>query len=131
MYLLDTNTLIYFFTAQGKVALHLAQQHASTIKLPAIAVFELTYGNARSNRPDVQRAQMETVLNVYEVLAFDLACARIAGPLRASLEAIGTPIGQCDLFIASTALANDMTVVTRNVREFARVPGLRVEDWYG
>lgn len=130
MYLLDTNTLIYFFTSRGQVATRLAQQRANAVKLPAVVVFELTYGNARSHRPEVQRVQMEEVLGVYEVLAFDLACARLAGPLRASLEAAGTPIGHCDLFIASTALAHNLTVVTRNVREFSRVPGLLVEDWF-
>ena len=130
MYLLDTNTLIYFFTDRGQVAARLAEHRADTIKLPAIGVFELTYGNARSNRPDVQRAQMETALSVYEVMSFDLACARIAGPLRAELEAAGTTIGQCDLLIASIALVHSLTVVTRNVREFSRVPGLQVENWY-
>lgn len=130
MYLLDTNTLIYFFTDRGQVAHRLAQHRADAIKLPALAVFELEYGNARSRRPALQRAQLDTVLSVYEVLGFDLGSARIAGPLRATLESAGTPIGHYDLLIASIALTRDLAVVTRNLREFSRVPGLRVENWY-
>jgi tRNA(fMet)-specific endonuclease VapC len=67
---------------------------------------------------------------VYEVLPLDYASAKAAGKLRHTLEAAGTPIGLVDQLIAGIALANDLTVVTRNTREFARVPGLRVENWY-
>lgn len=130
MYLLDTNTLIYFFTGHEAIARRLAQNHASRIKIPAVAVFELEYGRARSSRPQKQKAQLDAVLAVYELLPLDLAAAERTGRLRANLESLGRPIGVCDQLIAGIALAHQLTVVTRNTREFSRVPGLQVENWY-
>ena len=63
------------------------------------------------------------------VLAFDEEAARSYAELRQFLEARGIPIGIADTQIAATALANDLTVVTGNVRHFSRVPGLRLENW--
>jgi tRNA(fMet)-specific endonuclease VapC len=64
------------------------------------------------------------------VLAFDAACAERAGQLRAQLDLQGAPIGPYDLQLAATALVHGLTVVSRNTREFARVPGLLLEDWF-
>lgn len=66
---------------------------------------------------------------MHKSLPFDDAAAERYAGLRAGLEKVGTPIGPNDMLIAAIALANDVTVVTHNVREFSRVPGLRVEDW--
>ena len=65
------------------------------------------------------------------MIDFTVADARKAGEIRAVLAAAGTPIGPYDVLIAGQALARDVTLVIRNVREFSRVPGLRVEDWEG
>jgi tRNA(fMet)-specific endonuclease VapC len=65
----------------------------------------------------------------FKVLGFDANDARHAGQVRASLAAAGTPIGPYDVLIAGQALARNLTLVTSNVREFRRVPGLRVKDW--
>ena len=65
-----------------------------------------------------------------EVLPLDYPSAKAAGLLRSSLEGKGNLIGPYDLLIAGIALAHNLTVITRNTREFARVPGLRVENWY-
>ena len=69
-------------------------------------------------------------MRVYEVPPLDYASAKAAGVLRHSLELAGTPIGLVDQLIAGIAIANNLTVITRNTREFARVTGLRVENWY-
>ncbi|MGA1284531.1 MAG: PIN domain-containing protein, partial [Prochlorothrix sp.] len=60
---------------------------------------------------------------------FDAACSEIYGNIRANLAGLGTPIGANDLLIAAIALANELTLVTHNIREFSRVPELQVEDW--
>ena len=130
MYLLDTNTLIYFFKQQGQVAAHLKNVAASRIALPSVVLFELEYGVLRSSRPDVQRKGIDAALKAYGVLSLDDKAAKSAAWIKFTLEAAGTPIGHFDQLIAGTALAHDMTLVTRNTREFERVPGLRVENWY-
>ena len=66
----------------------------------------------------------------FDVLPFDLAAAEQAATVRAQLEAQGTPIGPVDALIAGIALSRNLTVVTRNTREFGRVAGLNVENWY-
>lgn len=71
------------------------------------------------------------MLGLVNVLPFGPREARCAAGVRADLEEVGTPIGPIDTLIAGTALAHGAILVTRNVREFERVPGLRVEDWFG
>ena len=130
MYLLDTNTLIYFFKQQGQVATHLKNIAPSQISISSVVLFELEYGVLRSTRPDHQRKGIDAVLTVYGISSLDDKAAKSAAWIKYTLEAAGTPIGHFDLLIAGTALAHDMTLVTRNTREFERVPGLRVENWF-
>ena len=63
------------------------------------------------------------------MIEFDKEDARQAGKIRALLASKGTPIGPYDVLIAGQAMARNMVLVTRNTDEFARMPGLRVEDW--
>lgn len=130
MYLLDTNTLIYFFKQQGHVAAHLRQVAAARIALPSVVLFELEYGLLRSTKPDVQQRGMNAALSAFRVLPLDAKSAKSAAWVKYTLEVAGTPIGQADLLIAGIALVNDLTLITRNTREFSRVPGLRLENWF-
>lgn len=130
MYLLDANTLIYFFKQQGQVAAHLKNVVASQIAIPSIVLFQLEYGVLRSTRPELQRKGIDATLKVYSVLSLDDNAAKSAAWIKYTLEVAGTPIGPFDQLIAGIALAHDMTLVTRNTREFERVPGLRVENWF-
>lgn len=130
MYLLDTNTLIYFFKQQGHVAQHLQRTPASAIAVPSVVLFELEYGLLRSARPQAQRQGVEMVRMAYRALDFDYACAKAAAQVKQTLAAQGTPIGPIDTLIAGTALAHGLTLVTHNTGEFARVPGLALTDWY-
>lgn len=130
MFALDTNTLIYLFKQEGQVASHLKSIPANQVFVPAVVWFELEYGVLRSTRPELQRRGMESVQRAYQILNFDAASAKSAARIQHTLDAAGTPIGNAGLLIAATALARDLTLVTRNTREFARVPGLRVENWY-
>jgi len=130
MYLLDTNTLIYFFRQQGHVAAHLRKVQASQIALPSVVVFELEYGLLRSTKPQAQQKGMDAVRAAYRVLSLDAKSAKSAAWVKHTLELAGAPIGPADQFIAGIALANDLTLITRNTREFSRVPGLRLENWF-
>jgi tRNA(fMet)-specific endonuclease VapC len=95
--------------------------------ISSIVAFELLFGASR-------HAQTAKYLELYdrlglEVIPFDVDDARAAGRIRASLLADGIPIGPYDILIAGQALARDLTLISRNVREFSRVDGLRVENW--
>jgi tRNA(fMet)-specific endonuclease VapC len=130
MFALDTNTLIYFFKQEGQVAAHLQGVSASQVHIPALVLFELEYGILRSTRPDLQRRGIDAALRAYQVLPFDANAAKAAARVKHTLEVAGTPIGHSDQLIAGIALANNKTLITRNTREFERVPGLRVENWF-
>lgn len=130
MVLLDTNTLIYFFKQQGQVARHLRDTPASEVAIPSVVLFELEYGLLRSNRPEAQRQGIAAVLSAYRVLDLDHASSKAAARVKYTLEQAGTPIGHCDQLLAGIALAHQCTLITRNTREFGRVPGLAVQDWF-
>lgn len=131
MYLLDTNTVAYFFKGQGQVARRLLAVPPSEIAVSAIVAYELMVGVAKSPEAHRRRAQLDRFLSVVTLLPLGAREAQAAAGVRADLEARGLPIGPYDILIAATALAHDSILVTRNVREFGRVEGLKVEDWYG
>lgn len=129
-YLLDSNILIYFFKNTGAVRSHIAQHKDTDINLCTPVLWELLTGAFKSQAPHSQMTRLEAVKSRFDVLPFDLAAAQQAAKARAYLERQGTPIGPVDTMITGIALANNLTLVTRNIREFERVPGLQVENWY-
>ena len=99
------------------------------IGLPASVLHELYYGAFKSQRVDKNVARVDALQ--FPVLEFDQEDARHAGEVRAHLASKGTPIGPYDVLIAGQAKARKLTLVTHNTTEFARVSGLKVEDWKG
>lgn len=130
MYLLDTNTLIYFFKGQGRVAERLLSTPPTEVAIPALAVYEIEVGIAKSAQPAKRRRQLAELLSAIKVLPFDQAAASAAAGVRATLEGRGHPIGPLDTLIAGTAISQRATLVTRNTREFKRVSRLVLTDWY-
>jgi tRNA(fMet)-specific endonuclease VapC len=130
VYVLDTNTLIYFFKGQGEVAKNLMSVSPNAVGIPAIVIFELQYGIARSSLPRKRAAQLEEMTSVVRVLPFADAAAKASALLRAQLAKKGTPIGPYDVLIAGTALAHEAVLVTNNKQEFKRVPKLKMENWF-
>jgi tRNA(fMet)-specific endonuclease VapC len=130
MYLLDTNTLIYFFKGMGRVTENLFKVPPSEVGLSAIVLHELETGIAKSKGAAKRRAQLGTFINAAVFLPFGRAEAEAAARIRSDLERAGTPIGPLDSLIAATALANGATLIAHNQREFSRVPGLMLEDWF-
>ncbi|MBF0274747.1 MAG: type II toxin-antitoxin system VapC family toxin [Nitrospinae bacterium] len=130
MYLLDTNTLIYFFKGEGDVARHLLNTSPKDLAMPAIVLYELEYGIAKSSSPQKRQNQLEEITSQIEIIPFANKEAKVAAAIRAKLEKKGEVIGPHDILIAGTAVANNKTLVTRNVGEFARILSLTVESWY-
>ena len=130
MFVLDTNSLVYFFKGKGRVADRLLETPPSSIGVPTVVLNELEVGIAKSSSPKKRRRQLRELTEVVHLIEFGEAEARAAAALRAHLEKRGNPIGPIDTLIAGTALANRAVLVTHNSREFGRVPKLDVVDWY-
>lgn len=130
MYLLDTNTLIYFFKGMGNVAATLLSKSPQDISIPAIALYELEVGIAKSNNPTKRKKQLESLISHITVVPFASQEAKVAAMIRAELEKKGTPMGPYDTLIAATALSAHATLVTHNIKEFSRVAALPLEDWF-
>ncbi len=129
LYLLDTNVVVALLKQRQRVWERLRAHRRRDFGVSAIVSHELFFGAYHGDRQDETLAGIDALR--FPVIDFTVANARQAGEIRAALAAAGTPIGPYDVLIAGQALARDVTLVTRNVREFSRVPGLRVEDWEG
>lgn len=130
MYVLDTNTLIYFFKGMGRVAHRLLNTPPKDISIPTIVLFELEVGIAKSQAPAKRTAQLNSLVALVNVLTFGPDEAKSAARIRVQLEQKGSPIGPFDTLIAGTALAHQAVLVTHNMNEFGRINGLMLEDWY-
>lgn len=131
MYLLDTNTIIYFFKGVGDVATNLFKHSPKDIFVPAIVIYELEVGISKSNAPQKRKEQLDKLLSSINIINFTTKEAKCSADIRAILEAKGAPIGPIDTLIAGCAKANNLTLVTHNTKEFKRVDGLSIEDWMG
>ncbi len=128
-YLLDTNILSNLVrNPQGLVAARIAKAGEDTVCTSVIVAAELRYGASKSNSTKLAE-RIDLILSALEILPLEPPADRQYAALRHHLTRQGTPIGPNDLLIAAHALASDLTVVTANVGEFSRVPGLKVENW--
>jgi tRNA(fMet)-specific endonuclease VapC len=127
-YLLDANAVIALLNDKHSPVAQRTRQHdPSDIGISAIVAHELFFGAFKSRR-SAHNLELVDKLQ-FEVLDFDKEDACMAGEIRAQLATSGTPIGPYDVLIAGQAHARDMILVTHNIDEFGRVPGLIVEDW--
>lgn len=133
MICLDTNAAISVLSGLAtpvRSRFEEALKGAETLAVSSIVLFELWFGAEKSARREGNARKLaELVASPLDVLNFDEDDAREAGDIRADLRRKGTPIGPYDVLIAAQARRRDALLVTANVREFARVPGLRIEDW--
>ena len=132
-YLLDTNACIALINGTEinvRRRFKRAVARESVILLSSIVAFELWYGVAKSQRKDSNTQLLETFLGgPLEWALFDEDDARAAGTVRAELETVGRPVGAYDVLLAGQARRRGATLVTSNTKEFARVQGLKWEDW--
>jgi tRNA(fMet)-specific endonuclease VapC len=130
MYILDTNTLIYFFKGVGRISDRLLLEAPKSIGIPTVVLYELEVGIAKSKAPQKRQSQMENLASAVNILPFGPDEAHMAAAIRAALEKKGEPIGPYDVLIAGTALSHKGVLITHNTDEFMRVEGLQIEDWY-
>ncbi len=125
--LLDTDVILDALRRRLAVSRRLETSSPDDFRIPSVTVAELAYGAERSGDPARAHAVWRAFVAPFQVVPFDREAAEHHGRLRFALR--HRPIGERDLLIAAIAVANRLAVATRNVREFARVPGLRVEEW--
>ncbi len=129
MILLDTNICIYLINVNPPAVLaRFRQYRMGEVGLCSVVAAELAFGVAKSKSARNRQA-LEMFLAPLTILPFDAAAVWIYGDLRADLERRGTPIGSLDTLIAAHALSQQALLVTNNTREFAKVPGLQLDNW--
>jgi tRNA(fMet)-specific endonuclease VapC len=130
MYLLDTNTCIYIINKKPeRVRVKFEAVSLAEIGISSITLFELDAGARKGSKAKENLKVLERFASVLQILPFDAVAAREAGKLRQHLRERGTPIGDMDMLIAAHALSVSGIVVTNNIKEFARVPNLKTENW--
>ena len=127
--MLDTNIISGMMReGPGKLWQRVERYGVANLCVSVISVCELRYGADHRGSARLH-SEISEILTVIEPVPFAPAAAEVYGRLRQDLTAVGKLIGPNDLFIAAHALALDLTLVTDNIREFSRVPDLRVENW--
>ena len=132
MFLFDTDTITNIVKPRPSQNLlaKLANLSKDQQYISSITISEIVYGAEKSQRAEYHLNNLENILlPAVNVVVFDTKAAYVCGRIRAELEKRGTPLDLADLEIASIAIANNLTLVTNNVRHFKRVPLLKFENW--
>lgn len=128
-YMLDTNIIIYTINNRPPEIKQRFNANMAHLCISTVTLGELVYGAEKSRDPQRNQQVVDGLVARLEVLSFDAAAAHHLGQLRAELTKKGTPIGHYDEMIAAHARSAGLTLITNNLREFKRVPGLRLENW--
>jgi tRNA(fMet)-specific endonuclease VapC len=128
-YMLDTNICIYVMKSYPPKLRERFNAHAEQLCISSITLGELHYGAEKSARRAANLTAIEQFVARLDVLAFGDKAAAHYGQLRAELERAGTPCGPHDIQIGGHARSEGLVLVSNNLREFARMPGVRVEHW--
>ena len=130
IYLLDTNTCIGYINRRNpSIYQHFLAVSPDDVCICDVVKFELYYGAYKGSRTTENLQILDKFFADLTSLPFEAKAAQICGQIRAKLQAKGTPIGAYDLQIAAIALANNLTLITHNTREFERIENLALEDW--
>lgn len=128
-YMLDTNICIFTIKNKPHTVREMFERQHGRLSISAVTLMELIYGAEKSSFPAKNLAVIEGFSARLEVLSYDEDAAAHTGQLRAELARAGTPIGPYDQMISGHARSKGLILVTNNLNEFVRVPGLRIEDW--
>ena len=128
-YLLDTDIVIYTMKMKPEAVREAFNAHYDQLAISTITLMELIFGAHKSANSARNLREVEGLAARVEVLPYDFDAAAHTGQLRAELAKLGTPIGPYDQMIAGLARSRGLILVTNNVSEFSRVPGLRIENW--
>jgi tRNA(fMet)-specific endonuclease VapC len=130
VFLLDTNIVSYWMRGDQEIIKKLKKHKPCELSLSTITLAEIYYGIRKSNGKKEERFdKIESICAQLDIFPFDKTAADNYGTIRVYLERRGIPISERDSQIASIAMANDLIVVTHNVKEFERISGLKSEDW--
>ncbi len=130
MYLLDTNIISYWMRGDPQLINKIKSYSPSDLSLSTITLAEIYYGIEKSPlKKKERRLKIEYIKSELDIYPFNEQAAVKYGTIRAALEKIGKPISERDTQIAAIALANKLSIVTHNTKEFGRIPKLKVEDW--
>jgi tRNA(fMet)-specific endonuclease VapC len=130
-YLLDTNIVIYVIKRRPIEVMGIFNENAGRMAISAITLSELFHGAEKSAKVAQNLAVVEEFASLLEVLPYTAKASQHYGAVRKALEKAGCPIGVNDLHIAAHARSEGLTLVTNNLTEFERVPGLLTENWVG
>jgi tRNA(fMet)-specific endonuclease VapC len=131
MYYLDTNTCIYYLNGKSEsIKNKILSTAPGQIYIPSIVKAELLFGAAKSKKRKDNLEKVEQFLQPFEIKAFDDLMTYTYADMRFDLEKKGSIIGPNDLFIASIVKFNDGILVTNNTKEFLRINGLQLENWW-
>ena len=128
-YMLDTNIIIYTMINRPKQVKKQFKLHKEQLSISSVTLGELVFGAEHSQQLKHNLTDIEAMIARLEVLPFDNKAAYHFGQIRAALYSIGKPIGPYDMMIAGHARASGLILVTNNIKEFERVPGLQLENW--
>jgi len=130
LFMLDTNICIYTIKNRPAGVVQKVKEFSpSDLVISAITVCELEYGASKSTNPEKNRQTLVKFLAPFEICPFNEQAASHYGDIRAHLERSGNLIGAMDLLIAAHARSMSLTLVTNNLNEFERVPGLSTVNW--
>jgi tRNA(fMet)-specific endonuclease VapC len=128
MILLDTNVVVAFLNGDKSI-LKRIRVEIDEIGLSTLVVAELDYGAKVSQRSEDNLEKLYRLLEIIQVVPFDIECARIFGTIKSKLRSMGKPTGEVDALIAAAAMAREATLVTSNKKHFENIEGLKVEVW--
>ena len=133
MFLLDTNIIIYLIaqhpTYYKNISKNIKSHNHTDIFISSIAAAELFYGAFNSARKVENLDIVARFCNFFKILDFDLKSAKIYGAVRSQAKQNNRNIGEYDIQIASIALANDLTLITNNEKDFSFIDGLSIQNW--
>ena len=128
-YMLDTNIVIYTMKNRPQQVRKRFKQHKDQMCISSVTLGELIFGAEHSQQVERNLTDIEAIVARLEVLPFDNKAAYHFGQIRAALYNIGKPIGPYDMMIAGQTRASGLILITNNIKEFERVPGLILENW--
>ena len=130
MYLLDTNIISYWMRGDQILIERIRDHSPSELSISTITLAEILYGIEKSpKKKKERRSKIRHISSLLRIYSFGEAAAEEYAVVRSQLEKKGLVISERDIQIASIAIANKLTVVTHNIKEFGRITRLKVEDW--
>ena len=129
MYLLDTDIVIYSLKGHPAVKKNLERNLHAALKISIVTLMELYYGAYKSQKVTSNLSKIKSIEESVEIIPIGRESAELFAMLKASLEKAGAPLDDFDLILAACALANDLVLVTNNVKHFERIEGLRLTNW--